>query len=346
MSATVADTQVRTYLDAVKGELDDLPEDDRDELLEDLEEHLLEVAAEDDGTLEQRLGPPAVYAEELRASAGLPSKDQTLARRPGQRLADKLTRSRVWTAGAKLSESSQFRSFRAFLKELAPGWWVLRGYLGVVALAQITSGVRNDDFPIPFGGGIGLPLIVGAVAFSVWLGRRGQHGRKGRLLSAALSIAAVAIAGGALANWDSGAYAYYEEQPQFTGYLSHADNTPIANICPYSSDGKLLSGVLLFDQDGRPIVNTVPGLPDGRELQRPAPTILNVYPQQLNIVENYVELPTYSSDPSQMQRKLTPLTCPPSIGMPGKPAASPGSASTAGASSTSGVPSPIPGTKR
>ena len=335
MSATVADTQVRTYLDAVKAELGDLPEDDRDELLEDLEEHLLEVAAEDDGTLEQRLGPPAVYAEELRASAGLPSRDQTLARRPAQRVAERLTRSSMWRSGSRLVESSQFRSFRAFLKELAPGWWVLRGYLGVVALAQITGGEQKDDFPLPYDG-VGVPLIAGAILFSVWLGRRAQTSRKRQMLSVAASLAVAVIASGALAGWDTGAYAYYEEQPQFTGFLSHADNTPIANICPYSTDGKLLSSVLLFDQDGRPIVNTVPGLPDGREVVRPAPAILNVYPQQLNVVEGYVDVPDPVTGETHVEKRMTPLTCPAAIGMPSKPAASPGAASTPG------VPSPIP----
>src|ERR687889_155753 len=42
----------------------------RDELLEDLPEHLAEVAADDVGSLADRLGPPSVYAAELLASAG------------------------------------------------------------------------------------------------------------------------------------------------------------------------------------------------------------------------------------------------------------------------------------
>ena len=340
MSATVADTQVRTYLDAVKAELEDLPEDDRDELLEDLEEHLLEVAAEDDGTLEQRLGPPAVYAEELRASAGLPSRDQTLARRPGQRFADRLTRSRMWAAGARIAESERCRSLRAFIKECAPGWWVLRGYLGVVALAQITGGAPRDDFPIPFGGA-GVPLITGAVLLSVWLGRRTQDHRKSRFLSLAVSIAVAVIATGAASGWDSGAYADYQEQTtNYPGMLSHADDTPIGNICPYSSDGKLLSGVVLVDQDGRAIVNTSPQLADARQLEPTGPAILNVYPRSLNVLEGFVDITDPITGENRVEKRTTPLSCPPSVGMPSKPAASPGAASTAG------VPSPASGTTR
>jgi hypothetical protein len=336
MSATLADTQVRTYLEAVNAELDDLPEDDRDELLEDLEEHLLEVAAEDDGTLEQRLGPPSSYAEELRASAGLPSRNQTLARRPGQRFADRLTRSRVWAAGARLAESSQVRSLHAFLKECAPGWWVLRGYLFVLALAQITGGPQRDDFPLPFGGW-GLVLIVGSVLFSVSLGRRTEGGRKARLLSIALSIAVAVIATGAAAGWDTGAYAYYEDpnQSNYPGMLTHADQAPIANICPYATDGKLLSGVLLFDQDGRPIVNTVfPFLPDGRQLERPGPAILNAYPQQLNLVEGMFEVPDSTTGQSHVEKQLRPLTCPPSIAPVVRPPASPGAGAVPSPSAT------------
>jgi hypothetical protein len=333
MSATLVDNQVRTYLDAVKAELDDLPEDDREELIEDLEEHLLEVAAEDGDTLEQRLGPPAVYAEELRASAGLPSRDQTLARRPGQRLADRMTRSRLWGAGARLAESSQYRSFRAFMKECAPGWWLLRGYLVVVGLAQITGGTPRDDFPFPFDAA-GIPMIIGAVIFSVWLGRRTQDQRNGRFLSVALTIATAVIALGAASGWDSGAYAYYEDPNPFTGYLSHADNTPIANICPYSTDGKLLSGVLLFDQGGRPIANTVTALPDGRELERPGPAILNAYPQQLSIVSGYVDVPDPTTGETHVEKRLVPLSCPPAIAPVVNPPSSPGAGAVPSPSAT------------
>jgi hypothetical protein len=238
-----------------------------------------------------------------------------------------MTRSRAWGAGARLTESPQFRSFRAFLKECAPGWWVLRGYLAVIALAQITGGAPRDDFPIPFGGA-GVLLIIAAVFFSVWLGRRTQNQRKGRFISVALSIAVAVIATGAASGWDSGAYAYYEDPSPFTGYLSHADNTPIANICPYSTDGKLLSGVLLFDQGGRPIVNTVPGLPDGRELERPGPAILNAYPQTLNVVEGVFDVPDPVTGESHVEKRFTPLTCPPSIAPVANPTASPGGATT------------------
>ena len=79
MTATTASIEVREYLAAVSRELADLPADERDDLLEDLDSHLHEVIAEGEGSLEQRLGPPAQYAAELRASAGLSSSDRSTA---------------------------------------------------------------------------------------------------------------------------------------------------------------------------------------------------------------------------------------------------------------------------
>src|ERR1700719_3485965 len=70
---------VTTYAATVRAQLADLPATERDALLEDLEQHLGEVAAEGEGSLVDRLGPPEAYAVELRAaySAGPPSTPAT-----------------------------------------------------------------------------------------------------------------------------------------------------------------------------------------------------------------------------------------------------------------------------
>ena len=62
--------EITAYVEAVRAALSGLPDAIRDELLEDLPEHLAEVAADDVGSLTDRLGPPSVYAAELLASAG------------------------------------------------------------------------------------------------------------------------------------------------------------------------------------------------------------------------------------------------------------------------------------
>jgi uncharacterized membrane protein len=50
--------EITAYVDAVSAALAGLPAATRDELLEDLPEHLAEVAAEGAGTLTDRLGAP------------------------------------------------------------------------------------------------------------------------------------------------------------------------------------------------------------------------------------------------------------------------------------------------
>ena len=133
MSAATTDTQVRDYLSAVERFLDDLPADERRELLEDLEEHLTEVAAEDDGSLRDRLGPPDAYAAELRASAGLPPHVATAELTAVERLRWSL---RASPLGA-LALSAPVRAVRGYLPELRPAWWVVRGYLAAVVIGAM-----------------------------------------------------------------------------------------------------------------------------------------------------------------------------------------------------------------
>jgi len=61
---------VATYAASVRAALSNLPTDQSDVLLEDLEDHLREVAAEAEGPLAERLGPPEQYAQELRTAYG------------------------------------------------------------------------------------------------------------------------------------------------------------------------------------------------------------------------------------------------------------------------------------
>src|SRR3979411_2356036 len=61
-------SDVATYAASVRAALSDLPGDQAEVLLEDLEDHLREVASEEGGPLAERLGPPEQYAQELRAA--------------------------------------------------------------------------------------------------------------------------------------------------------------------------------------------------------------------------------------------------------------------------------------
>src|ERR1700737_2663561 len=116
---------VATYAASVRGALSDLPPDHAEVLLEDLEDHLREVASEAGGSLTERLGPPEQYAQDLRAAYG---DARPGGKRPDPALRD-LRRAINW-----LTTSGGYRQVRASLPELRPPWGVLRAYLGVLVL--------------------------------------------------------------------------------------------------------------------------------------------------------------------------------------------------------------------
>src|SRR2546430_13626841 len=113
-------SDVATYAASVRAALSDLPSDQADVLLEDLEDHLREIAADAGGPLAERLGPPEQYAQELRAAYGAPRAG---SRRPQPAFGD-VRRLVTW-----LAESAWHRELRAFLPPLRPAWRGLRGHL-------------------------------------------------------------------------------------------------------------------------------------------------------------------------------------------------------------------------
>ena len=282
MTGTTQSAEVAEYAAAVRAALADVPAEQGEELLEDLEEHLAEVAADGEGSLVSRLGEPAAYARELRTAAGLPAGP---ADAPGGTFrggADLVDRLRAW---------GPMRSVEEFLPELRPAWWVLRAWAAVTAVDVVFVG--GTAFPVPtLGlGPVGFLVTVAAVAWSVRLGLRARAegrvpGRGAVLVNAGLALLTlVAVIG--LADRSGVASAepvsYDDGAPSS---LVHEDGTPITNILPYSSTGEPLTGVLLYDQDGRPIddladmtqegelVETVPGAP-----LQPG----NAYPQQRQV---------------------------------------------------------------
>src|SRR5438094_656122 len=68
--AVLADHDVASYASAVRAALGALPDTERESLLEDLENHLAEVASESGLSLQERLGKPEDYAAELRSAYG------------------------------------------------------------------------------------------------------------------------------------------------------------------------------------------------------------------------------------------------------------------------------------
>ena len=241
---------VSIYATAVRAALASLPASQRDVLLEDLDEHLAEVAAEGEGSLEARLGPPAQYAKELISAYGArPAADRR--RSPADALRQ---------AGAWLTATNFYRGLQAFLPQLRPAWWVLRGYLPVLILTAVFSPGYLVG-PIPnLGSKRGLAELV-LMAVAIWLSVRiGQRRRSSVGLAGWATFTAngmIAIFGLiVLSGMARGASIEVVNAGPTTQSMS--SGTPfstgdVTNIYPYSQDGKPLNNVLLFDQEGRPV---------------------------------------------------------------------------------------------
>lgn len=259
------DQRAADYLAAVRGHLADLPADERDDLLEDLEAHVHEVAAATDGPLDEALGSAAAFAAELRASAGLAPS----AGRRGRTL-DRLRR-RADTVG----RHPWTRAVVAFLPELRPAWWVARGWLLVWLLAEATGGDAGW-FPLPelFGNAfVGLVATAPAVAWSVRLGRSPAPLRWRWAVNACAVLGALLLFDG-LGEGDGSTRYIAVETPgspvTANGapvILWRADGSAVTDLDAYGPDGQITDQVTILDQDGRPIdLGHDPGLslPPGR----------------------------------------------------------------------------------
>ena len=295
MPTDPASTDVAVYAAAIRAELAGLAPTERDTLLEDLEDHLAEVAAESDATLTERLGSPAAYAAELVAAygAGRPERRTTL-----RSLQD-------WAQG-----HAAYRSVRGFLPELRPAWWVFRAYLAVMVLVMIVSPgteIRPVPNPLTKHGLAQLIMTVVAIMISVWLGRRFRptH-RPVRYLSLAANGLVAVLGLVALNSLGQGMTG--TPYPDTYSYVYAGSAT--TNLYPYSLDGRPLSDVLLYDQDGRPLTLGAKG--DGMVItQYPTAAdgqpITNSYPLQQR---------HFDGSPVQAPRVALPPVVPTPTGTP------------------------------
>jgi hypothetical protein len=247
------------YLEEVRQHLAGLSDDERDELLDDLAAHLHEVAADDPRPLEETLGPPARFASELLASAGLEGQ----VSRGG---ADRLARLRA--RGRRVRDHGWTRAVIEFLPELRPAWWVLRAYLIVLGLSALFADGFHDlsAFPVPWFGSpiVGAVAVAAAIVVSVRLGRASGAASRFRTSVRAVNGIAVVLALAALGHLHDGLDAAESDfvDPAYAdpglalgpgSGLARLDGTPITNIYAYDQDGELLRDVLLYDQDGNPL---------------------------------------------------------------------------------------------
>lgn len=302
MSTTAVDVQVQSYLAALRAALKDLPNEEREDLVEDLEQHLAEVLADGDGSLVERLGPPEAYAAELLASAGIEPASGSRVRR----VVDAVTSMRAVT------------SIRGFLSGLGPGWWVLRGFLAAAAVVMLGQDIAGYFDPLGVSASIVLLGLV-TIPLSVVTARYAVRNSGWRTLSIVVTTGVIALTGIAVLDVDTGIDMLfrrsYEELGINTGALTHGDGQPIANICAYDLDGRPLKSVLLFDQNGRPIVDVSPATGSERELAgRVYPRdghgrrIVNAYPHRLMIRDpNTGELEQLRCAPELAARENYPL---------------------------------------
>ncbi|MET7965222.1 hypothetical protein [Micromonospora sp. NPDC005305] len=249
---TVTGQEIADYVDRVRAALADLPPAVRDELTEDLPEHLAEVAAESEGSLVDRLGTPEAYAAELRAAAGAEAGAGRGRRRRRLAAAQARAGTQLRALDIQLGPLLGQSSVSEFLRPLRPAWWLLRGWLAALLISvvlQQPSGLlpRLDGSVLA-----GLFLLAGTVLASVWLGRRspglqGWPRRLTRLGTAALLI----FSFGVLVNVDQ-----HASSDQFGSYqeVSVGDRyDSIEDVFVYDQEGRLVRNAQLFDQNGVPI---------------------------------------------------------------------------------------------
>jgi hypothetical protein len=258
-----AQDEITAYVEAVRAALSGLPDATRDELLEDLPEHLAEVKADGAGSLVDRLGSPEAYAAELRATAGFvggfpdpPGKPDRLVelRNAGLR--------RLRTLDVRVGPVFGYARASEFLVLLRPAWWVLRGYLVamVVAYALDDSGQPMGLLPRIGGSEVVAALLTAAgILGSIWLGRRAAAGlpQWPRYALYAGSVVLVLAALGGFLNADSSV--------RNAGYSDVNYNSPYSNVQDvfvYDQQGRLVTNARLFDQDGQPIRLGTPGCYD------------------------------------------------------------------------------------
>jgi hypothetical protein len=145
-----------------------------------------------------------------------------------------------------------------------PAWWILRGYLAAMLITVLLTGTSFGLLPRLGGSGLAaLLLLAVTITGSIWLGRRTDRmGRRPRLvlnLGAALLVLFGLAGFVELDSRAGGSPVQYEQvyTDQYSG---------VQDVYVYDSQGRLLEGVRLFDQNGQPIRL---GHPWCAEAQRP-----------------------------------------------------------------------------
>lgn len=247
MNTPIVRDGVAEYVAAVRAHLSDLSRDEVDELTGDLEADLDDAL--DDGQAgvppSEQFGPPSTYADELRAAAGLPPRAEE-GKRGAAGLGEGL-RERVRARADAVRAQPWWPAVHDFALTIRPAWWVIRA---LCAAALVSALLSVDGFGI---------LVFGAIfiVVSVELGRRGFARRSGfrRVLVAlgnglAVLVVLMLLGSNPFDLEGGSSYSGSSYTPQNGLWV---DGTEVRNVFPYDDQGRPLSGIQLFDENGRPV---------------------------------------------------------------------------------------------
>ncbi|MEA3056151.1 MAG: hypothetical protein QOD30_1583 [Actinomycetota bacterium] len=232
----VVPPEAQPYLAAVRSLLASLPDEQRDELLDDVAAHLTELSAEGDGTLADRLGPPSRYAADFVSSAGLQLPDPE-------------------PATTRLRDAIHVPdALRARFDAMRPAWVVLRPFLVALAAAQLFPG--NAFALVSF-----LVLAAASVRRSQQLAGSGWDA-----MASLIAVVALLVIVG---QWTGARTVYVHDvgPAPMDGPLSKGDGNPITNIWAYDANGRPVR-VFLYDQLGRAIETPIVESYDDRTGER------------------------------------------------------------------------------
>lgn len=268
--------EVSAFVDRVRERLADLTDEEREELVGGLEADIDELVA--DGGSVAELGDPRAYADELRSAAGLGPSRPGGGRRPRLRrrggpapVAEELGRTldAVRDRWLALMDAPGLREAWGVVASLRPVWWVARAWVALELFDYFLGNGRwgLDLFPTVGPQVVAALLLLAAVVVSVQIGRRRvwpgtARGAAAwsRLLLAGLNVFAALALVFAVPQlptqedvsdaFDHG-YGAGMRDDDHDG-LTHRGDL-VANVFPYDAAGRPLTGVQLFDQDGRPL---------------------------------------------------------------------------------------------
>jgi hypothetical protein len=239
-------SDVEAYLARVRAALADIPADERAELLEEVKASLHETASETGGSVAAQLGPPEDFAAELRSAAGL---------HPSIPLQMVGLRERF----EGVASDPRFVATARFLRELAPIWWAVRGYVALAALAlAFGAGWSSSHAAVPrigntkFGAAAVLVAVAASIALGLWSRRTPRALLPLALLNVVLLAAVVPVAVHLSHRARPSVATQVVIQTEPVPGLAY-NGAPVDNIYPYSRRGRLLHDVLLYTGAGTPL---------------------------------------------------------------------------------------------